>query len=73
MPGCARISPVTTKKNATSRRNYPYNANGSVSVSHQNMANFLFCDGHVKVMHPYYTDPDPVNQPGNNMWNVTRP
>ena len=29
MPGCARISPVTTKKNATSRRNYQYDPMGN--------------------------------------------
>jgi hypothetical protein len=32
MPGCARISPVTTKKNATSRRKYMYNELSNVGV-----------------------------------------
>lgn len=50
----------------------PAGQNGSVSASHNGMANFLFCDGHSKSMHPGATDPDPVNQPQNNMWNGTR-
>lgn len=51
---------------------YPLGANGSVSAHHTDMANFLFCDGHAKAMRPYATDPDPTNQPQNNMWDATR-
>lgn len=47
-------------------------SNGSVSAHHQGRANFAFCDGHVQSMFPYQTDPDPVNQPQNNMWNGLR-
>jgi prepilin-type N-terminal cleavage/methylation domain-containing protein/prepilin-type processing-associated H-X9-DG protein len=46
--------------------------NGGVSAHHTGMANFAFCDGHVKSMTPAATDPDPVNQPQNNMWNTNR-
>jgi prepilin-type N-terminal cleavage/methylation domain-containing protein/prepilin-type processing-associated H-X9-DG protein len=51
---------------------YPNGANGAISAKHQGMANFVFCDGHVKAMFPYNTDPDPNNQPQNNMWNAIR-
>ncbi len=47
--------------------------NGGVSVHHTGMANFAFCDGHVKAMKPANTNPDPTNQPQNNMWNTNRP
>jgi prepilin-type N-terminal cleavage/methylation domain-containing protein/prepilin-type processing-associated H-X9-DG protein len=46
-------------------------ANGAVSAHHNQRANFLFCDGHVKSMIPYQTNPDPTNQPQNNMWDAT--
>ena len=51
---------------------YPNGPNGAVSAHHADMANFAFCDGHVKAMRPYATDPDPVKQPQNNMWDATR-
>ncbi len=51
---------------------YPYNANGAVSTTHAGNANFLFCDGHVKSMKPYNTNPDPINRPQDNMWDATR-
>jgi prepilin-type processing-associated H-X9-DG protein len=51
---------------------YPNGPNGAVSASHHQLANFLFVDGHVKMMHPTATDPDPVNQPQNNMWDAKR-
>ena len=38
MPGCARISPVTTKKNATSRRNYSYDLAGNRTLQNINGA-----------------------------------
>ncbi len=46
--------------------------NGAVPALHNGQANFAFCDGHVKSMTPSATDPDPVNQPQNNMWNAIR-
>lgn len=52
---------------------YPHGPNGSVSTHSDGLANFAFADGHVKAMHPYATDPDPINQPQNNMWDATRP
>jgi prepilin-type N-terminal cleavage/methylation domain-containing protein/prepilin-type processing-associated H-X9-DG protein len=51
---------------------YPGGQNGSVSATHTGLANFVFCDGHAKAMRPVATDPDPVNQPENNMWNGLR-
>jgi prepilin-type N-terminal cleavage/methylation domain-containing protein/prepilin-type processing-associated H-X9-DG protein len=51
---------------------FPGGPNGSVSAPHTGMTNFLFCDGHAKAMHPTATNPDPVNQPQNNMWDATR-
>jgi prepilin-type N-terminal cleavage/methylation domain-containing protein/prepilin-type processing-associated H-X9-DG protein len=52
---------------------YPYGPNGAVSATHNLLANFLFCDGHSKAMRPAATNPDPVNQPQNDLWNCIRP
>jgi len=35
-------------------------------------ANFAFCDGHVKAMRPYATNPDPTNRPNDNLWDARR-
>lgn len=51
---------------------WPHGPNGSVSTHSNGMSNFAFADGHVKAMYPYETDPDPVHQPQNNMWDATR-
>ncbi len=51
---------------------YGDGANGAVSAPHLETGNFLFADGHVKSMKPVATNPDPVNQPGKNMWDATR-
>lgn len=51
---------------------YPNGPNGAVSATHNQMSNFTFCDGHTKAMRPTATNPDPINQPQNNMWNGTR-
>jgi prepilin-type processing-associated H-X9-DG protein len=51
---------------------WPYGPNGAVSAKHANQANFNFCDGHAKSMNPAATDPDPNNQPQNNMWDSER-
>lgn len=50
----------------------PDGLNGGVMAIHSGMANFAFCDGHVKAMKPKATNPDPVNQPQNNMWDALR-
>jgi len=58
---------------------YPNGANGAVSAPHAGkvMSNFLFCDGHVKAMRPYMTNPQ--NKPTQaendeaNLWDATRP
>jgi prepilin-type processing-associated H-X9-DG protein/prepilin-type N-terminal cleavage/methylation domain-containing protein len=46
--------------------------NGAVTAPHQGRSNFVFADGHVKPMIPAETNPDPVNQPQNNMWDALR-
>ncbi len=51
---------------------YPNGPNGAVSIKHNEMANFLFVDGHVKTMRPIQTNPDPTNHPELNMWDATR-
>jgi prepilin-type N-terminal cleavage/methylation domain-containing protein/prepilin-type processing-associated H-X9-DG protein len=51
---------------------FPTGRNGAVSSRHSERANFAFADGHVKSMIPHATNPDPVNQPQNNMWDGTR-
>jgi len=45
---------------------YPNGPNGGVSVHSNGMANFLFCDGHIKMLHPVSTV-QPVN-----MWDASR-
>jgi prepilin-type N-terminal cleavage/methylation domain-containing protein/prepilin-type processing-associated H-X9-DG protein len=52
---------------------FPNSRNGAVSAKHSEMSNFIFCDGHVKAMRPYATNPDPINRPLDNMWDGTRP
>jgi prepilin-type processing-associated H-X9-DG protein len=51
---------------------YPNGPDGAVSARHAGMANFLFCDGHVKTMRPVNTNPDPVHRPQDDLWNATR-
>ncbi len=53
---------------------FPTGPNGAVSAHHGTgaRANFAFMDGHVKSMVPAATDPDPVNQPQDNMWDGAR-
>ena len=65
---CTAGIPDGTKAIAT----YPNGQNGAISAHHQTMANFVFCDGHVKSMKPGATDPNPGSQPQNNMWDATR-
>jgi prepilin-type N-terminal cleavage/methylation domain-containing protein/prepilin-type processing-associated H-X9-DG protein len=50
---------------------YPYTSAGAVGL-HNNQSNFAFSDGHVKSMAPTATNPDPINQPTQNMWDATR-
>jgi prepilin-type N-terminal cleavage/methylation domain-containing protein/prepilin-type processing-associated H-X9-DG protein len=52
---------------------YPNGPDGAVTPVHNLLANFLLCDGHAKAMRAPSTDPDPVKQPQNNMWDATRP
>ena len=50
----------------------PAGPNGGVMAVHSGVANFAFCDGHVKAMKPSATNPDPVNRPQDNLWDATR-
>ncbi|HEY3330958.1 MAG TPA: DUF1559 domain-containing protein [Capsulimonadaceae bacterium] len=53
--------------------NGPYDftgPNGGVTAVHNGKANFIFCDGHVKLMEPYLTNPQWVA--ASNMWNVRK-
>lgn len=51
---------------------FPSGNRGGVSLptagTEQGNANFAFVDGHAKSMTPVATNPDPINQPQNNMW-----
>ena len=51
---------------------YEYGINGAVSASYAGQSNFVFTDSHAKSMIPYTTNPDPNNQPQNNMWDGIR-
>jgi prepilin-type N-terminal cleavage/methylation domain-containing protein/prepilin-type processing-associated H-X9-DG protein len=51
---------------------YPNGCNGAVSHVHSNLANFLFCDSHVKAMNPVATNPNPATDEGSNMWDSGR-
>jgi prepilin-type N-terminal cleavage/methylation domain-containing protein/prepilin-type processing-associated H-X9-DG protein len=55
---------------------YPDGPDGSVTVKHAGMANFLFIDGHAKAMKPSATNPQigtAAQKAETNMWNATRP
>jgi prepilin-type processing-associated H-X9-DG protein len=49
---------------------WPSGPDGAVSATHAGLANFLFCDGHVKAMHPAATNPDPAHHPEEDMWDA---
>ncbi|MES2463690.1 MAG: DUF1559 domain-containing protein [Armatimonadota bacterium] len=54
---------------------YPDGPDGSVTVKHATMANFIFCDGHAKSMKPSTTNPQigtPAQKAAANMWDATR-
>jgi prepilin-type N-terminal cleavage/methylation domain-containing protein/prepilin-type processing-associated H-X9-DG protein len=63
---------------------YPQGRNGSVSTTHSQMANFVFCDGHAKAMYPHATRPngggkelgsrniDASTPQANDMWDTRR-
>ena len=59
-------SPIGTANNTTQ-------AAGCIFTGHTRMTNCLFCDGHVKTMHPLSTvgtDQGGSGSPGINMWTV---
>lgn len=51
---------------------WPNGRNGAVTAKHNEMGNFVYCDGHVKAKFPYATNPDPINRPADNQWNAAR-
>lgn len=51
---------------------YPNGQDGTVTVKHSAVANFVFCDGHVKAMKPSATNPDTYGKPDSNMWDASR-
>ena len=51
---------------------YPQGSTGAVGLNANGKSNFAFADGHAKTLNPVATNPDPVNQPQNNMWDATR-
>ena len=59
-------------KSASTFKYNPYGPNGAVTTLHTDRANFVMADGHAKSLIPAQTDPDPVKQPHNNMWDALR-
>jgi prepilin-type N-terminal cleavage/methylation domain-containing protein/prepilin-type processing-associated H-X9-DG protein len=51
---------------------YDQGPNGAVTAKHNQQADIVFCDGHVKAMRPAQTNPDPKNHPELNMWDARR-
>ena len=60
------------KQYGTNNQIFEYGINGAVSATYAGQATFSFADGHAKSMVPSATDPDPVNQPQNNLWDGLR-
>lgn len=58
--------------NNAAQDKYPQGSNGAVGVHPNGKSNFAFADGHAKTMAPTATNPDPVGQPKNNLWDATR-
>ncbi|MGV3617283.1 MAG: prepilin-type N-terminal cleavage/methylation domain-containing protein [Fimbriimonas sp.] len=48
------------------------NRYGAVAAVYADNGIFAFADGHAKAMNPVKTNPDPLNQPQNNMWSAYR-
>lgn len=62
------IPNVTISANSVANPYDPNGPDGADTAVHAQKANFAFADGHIKAMTPTATEPDPVNQPQNNMW-----
>jgi prepilin-type N-terminal cleavage/methylation domain-containing protein len=45
---------------------------GAIAAPYADMGVFAFADGHAKAMNPIKTNPNPVAQPENNLWNAYR-
>jgi prepilin-type processing-associated H-X9-DG protein len=43
-----------------------------VTAKHNEMASFVFCDGHAKAMKPVQTNPHSANRPQENLWDARR-
>jgi prepilin-type N-terminal cleavage/methylation domain-containing protein/prepilin-type processing-associated H-X9-DG protein len=61
--------PLPNTCGTTCTSTYPNTIDGGVSTDHagKTLANFSFCDGHVKAMRPVDTNPDNAND-AKNMW-----
>ena len=66
------LAPSQLPNGTRAPKAWPHGPNGSVSARHGEMANFAFCDGHVKPMRPADTNPDPLNRPERDLWDATR-
>jgi prepilin-type N-terminal cleavage/methylation domain-containing protein/prepilin-type processing-associated H-X9-DG protein len=62
---------AATPSGSIPQANFPMGRDGSVSAI-DGKANFVFSDGHAKIMTPSATNPDGLNQPEKNMWNAKR-
>lgn len=54
---------------------YPNGPEGTVTFKHSGMANFIFCDGHVKAMKPVATNPQQgtnAERREKNLWDSSR-
>ena len=70
--GNSEIPDATRNPSYVYPQGYPEGPTGGITPVHNLMSNFVLCDGHSKAMRPAATDPDPVHQPQNNMWDATR-
>jgi prepilin-type N-terminal cleavage/methylation domain-containing protein len=75
IPDATRDGTVAYQAPASNGSTYTVNKDqryGAVVLQGGNVGIFTFTDGHAKAMNPLQTDPDPANQPQNNLWNVRR-
>jgi prepilin-type N-terminal cleavage/methylation domain-containing protein/prepilin-type processing-associated H-X9-DG protein len=49
------------------------NKNGGMNADWQGKSNVVWVDGHASSVSPLATNPDSVNQPSKNLWDIARP